>query len=207
MWVASDATHAKPVETTAAIESETIVDAADVDDAENGSLGAMVPDVPNTTPPAPSVGDGPHRPNAIFIGHGKDKGPLSDLTKLLDEYRLPYKVAQYEANAGRPIPTKVAEVMKQCGAAILLFTPDEGVCHLDGNAVWRPSQNVGHELGAASMLYDNRIVIFQERSVTSPSNYSSIGWIEFDKQDLTAKAVELFRELIAFGLVRITVGS
>jgi hypothetical protein len=50
-------------------------------------------------------------------------------------------------------------------------------------------------------------VIFKERSVTLPSNFSSIGWIEFDKQDLTAKAVELFRELIAFGLVRITVGS
>jgi hypothetical protein len=43
--------------------------------------------------------------------------------------------------------------MKQCGAAILLFTPDEELRDLDGNAVWRPSQNVGHELGAASMLY------------------------------------------------------
>jgi hypothetical protein len=30
--------------------------------------------------------------NAIFIGHGKDKGPLGQLKKILDEYHLPYKV-------------------------------------------------------------------------------------------------------------------
>lgn len=116
-------------------------------------------------------------------------------------------MAEYTANAGRPIPQKVADVMHECGAAILLFTPDEELRDLDGNPVWRPSENVGHELGAASILYDNRIVIFKEQAVTLPTNYSSIGYIEFEKNDLKAKAIELFRELIAFGLVKISVGE
>ena len=57
------------------------------------------------------------------------------------------------------------------------------------------------------MLYDNKIVIFKESTVTLPTNYSSIGYIEFEKHDLAAKAIELFRELIAFGLVKISVGE
>lgn len=48
------------------------------------------------------------------------------------------------------------------------------------------------------------MVILKEKGINFPSNYSSIGYIEFEKDAIDAKAVELLRELIGFGLVRVT---
>lgn len=149
----------------------------------------------------------PTKPNAIFLGHGKNQKPLNQLIKILDEYRIPHKEATVEPNAGRPIPTKVADTMHQCGAAILIFTADEKFTDEKGNEIWRPSENVAHELGAASVLYDNRIVIFKEDGVSLASNFSGIGYINFEKDKLNDKGVELFRELVSFKIVNITISS
>jgi predicted nucleotide-binding protein len=144
--------------------------------------------------------------NAIFLGHGKNRKPLEQLIKILDEYGIPHREAVAEPNAGRPIPTKVADTMRQCGAAILIFTADEKLFDKDGNEVWRPSENVAHELGASSVLYDNRIVIFKEEGVALASNFNSIGYIEFAKDKLADKGIDLFRELVNFKIVNITIG-
>ena len=37
-----------------------------------------------------------------------------------------------------------------------------------------------------------------------PSNFSSIGYIEFEEDAIGAKTAELLQELIGFGLVKIT---
>jgi predicted nucleotide-binding protein len=145
--------------------------------------------------------------SAIFIGHGKNKAPLEQLEKLLNQFKIPYKVAIEEANSFRPISQKVAETMKECGAAILLFTADTEYKDANGDSVWKPSENVVYELGAASVLYGDRIVIFKETSVNFPANFRDIGHIGFEKDHLSAKINELFKELIAFGLIKITVGG
>jgi hypothetical protein len=147
------------------------------------------------------------RPNAIFVGHGKNKKPRDQLTKLLDQYKIPYKVAEEEANKGRPIPVKVKETMQGCGAAILIFSADEEFKNADEDTVWRPSENVVHELGAASVLYDDRIIIFREESVELATNFDSIGYITFEKNDLTAKFNDLLKELIALGILKLAVND
>lgn len=148
---------------------------------------------------------GQDRPNAIFVGHGRNRKPLEQLVKILDEYGIPHKEAVAEPNSGRPIPTKVADTMRQCGAAILIFSADEQLSDVDGNEVWRPSENVVYELGAASVLYEDRIIIFKEESVSLASNFSSIGHISFEKDKLSDKAVDLFRELVSFKVISVSV--
>ena len=110
----------------------------------------------------------PKPSNGIFIGHGANKQPLEQLKNLLSQYKIPYHVAVEEPNEFRPISQKVADIMKQCGAAILIFTADTEFKDAAGNSVWKPSENVVYELGAASVLYGNRIVIFKEKSVNFP---------------------------------------
>jgi predicted nucleotide-binding protein len=154
---------------------------------------------------AASADAGRSQKNAIFVGHGRDKGPLDQLKKILGEYQLPYKVAEDEANKGRPISQKVADTMHECGAAILIFTADEEFTDKDGSAVYRPSENVVFELGAASALYGSRIIIFRDSRVQFPSNFREIGYITFDANQLSAKVNDLFRELIGFGLIKISV--
>ena len=202
IWVSTE------IPTTLAPLVDGDIEAIDGDGPESSS-GTNAPEVPTalTPPVAPTVSPKPERPKAIFIGHGPNKAPLSQLTKILDEYGLPYKVAEYEANAGRPISQKVADLMAECGAAILIFTADRELRDLEDSPIWLSSGNVAHELGAASVMYDGRVVIFKEAGVDLASNFSGIGYIEFEKDKLSAHAVELFRELVHFKLVKISVGE
>lgn len=144
------------------------------------------------------------RPRAIFIGHGKKKGPLEKLQKFLTSFQIPHKLAVDEPNLGRPIPQKVKETMLQCGSAILIFTCDEKFFDGEGNEIWRPSENVVHELGAASFAYEDRVVIFKEKGISFPSNFQSMGYIEFEENQIDAKTTDLLKELIGFGLVKVT---
>lgn len=159
--------------------------------------GHMEPDpIPNVEPPKP--------PKAIFIGHGKKKGPVEKLQKFLTSFQIPHKVVVDEANLARPIPQKVKDTMLQCGSAILIFTRDEKFLDEGGQEVWRPSENVTYELGAASYAYEDRVVIFKEKGIHFPTNFQSIGYIEFEEDSIEAKTTELLRELVGFGLVKVT---
>ena len=161
-------------------------------------------DLPRMTPPASDAHPVQQTPRAIFIGHGKKKEPLEKLEKILRSFDIPFKVVIDEANRGRPIPQKVKDTMQECGSAILIFTKDEKFLDELENEVWRPSENVVHELGAASYAYEDRVVIFKEEGIHFPANYSSIGYIEFAEDNIEAKTMELFKELREFGLIRIT---
>ncbi len=114
---------------------------------------------------------------SIFIGHGKNKKPLEQIKKFLSTFSIPFKVCEQEANLGRPIPQKVKETIDQCGSAILIFTKDSEYFDKDGNSIWKPSENVIHELGATSYKFADRIVVFKEDGIDLPSNFDSIGYI------------------------------
>jgi|SRR5579883_1351650 len=142
---------------------------------------------------------------SIFLAHGRNKAPLEQLEKILRQFNIPFKVAVEEPNLGRPIGIKVREIMHGCNCAILIFTADECLYDKDGNEVWRPSENVGHELGACGYLYQNRIVIIKEDKITFPTNYRELGYISFSASTgLEAKAMEILKELIGFGIVKVT---
>lgn len=141
---------------------------------------------------------------AIFVAHGKNKKPVEQLKQILDQFKIPYRVATDEPNLGRPIGNKVKETMQLCNCAILIFTADEEFKDAHGNTVWRPSENVAHELGASGFLYGNRIVIMKETDVQFPSNFRELGHISFEKDRLDSKAMDILKELIGFGIVKIS---
>ena len=159
-------------------------------------------EISEEAPPTPP--SAPPKPKQIFIAHGKNKVPLEQLKKILDQFKVPYKVAIDEPHRGRPISQKVAETMRSCSSAIFIFTSDEEVTDAEGNKTYRPSDNVVYELGAAGILYGKNIVIFKEEGVTFASDFRDLGYINFEKDNLQAKATDLLRELIEFGLLKIT---
>ena len=143
----------------------------------------------------------------FFIAHGKDKESLGQLQSILNQLGIPYLVAEQEANSGRPISQKVKELMTSCSAGIFLFTADEEFKDVAGATLLRPRENVVYELGAASFLYDQRIVIFKEKGVTFPTDFQDLGYIEFEKGQLAGKTMELLRELIALKAVKLLPGG
>jgi hypothetical protein len=167
--------------------------------SEEPGNGAEIPAAPiSAASPARAQSEG------IFIAHGKNKKPLEQLKKILDQFKIPYKVAVEEPNLGRPIGTKVKEVMESCSCAILIFTADEEFQNAKKETFWRPSENVAYELGAAGFLYGNRIVIMKEEDVTFPTNFRDLGHISFAKDQLESKSMDILKELLGFGLLKIT---
>jgi predicted nucleotide-binding protein len=153
--------------------------------------------------------EAPQIPTSLqfFIGHGKDKVALEQLKGILDQLGIPYVVAQEEANIGRPISKKVKDLMDSCSGGIFIFSADEEFKDLDGNAVFRPRENVIYELGAASYKYDQRIVIFKEDGVSFPSDFSDLGYIEYENGQLAGKTMDLLKELIALKAVKLLPGA
>lgn len=186
--------------TAPVIDDETADDEPDEFDVDGAAITIDQP-APTQTPAT-----GRRTKNAIFVGHGGNRRPMEQLIKILNEYGIPHKEAVDEANRARPIPQKVADIMRECGAAILVFTADKEYFDAHGNSIWRPSENVSHELGAASVLYGERIVVFKEKGIDLPSNFSSVGYIEFEKDKLSDKGIELFRELVSMKILNISVG-
>lgn len=169
----------------------------------NGSGGVE----PESSPPA-SSGPLPLAAKKVFIAHGKNRTPLTQLKEMLDKFKVRYAVAIDEPNKGRPISSKVAQLMRDdCSSAIFIFTADERFERTDANGdsqeVWRPSENVVFELGAASVLYDRRIVIFKEKGVTFPTDFSDLGHIEFDRDQLVREMGSLFSELVALDILEV----
>lgn len=148
----------------------------------------------------PQLGQG------IFVAHGKDKKPLQQLKSMLTEFKIPFKIAEEEPNLGRPIGDKVRQTMQACNCAILIFSGDQVFKDEEGNDVHRPSENVVHELGACSYLYGNRIVILKDERISFPTNFQDIGYIPFDDDGLKAKTMDIIKELVGLGILKLTPG-
>jgi len=190
----------------ASLTAEGASDGSDAEETEQDAtitIPASVlqqPGAPQQEPSRPKK-----RPNKLFIGHGRNKKPLEQLTKTLRELGIPHVVAEDEPNSGRPISQKVRDTMNQCGAAILIFSADVEYFDKAGESIWRPSENVDHELGASAVMYDDRVILFKEESISLASNFSGIGYITFEKDKLDAKTNELLRELIALKIMKVSV--
>ncbi|MBI2655766.1 nucleotide-binding protein [Candidatus Woesearchaeota archaeon] len=137
----------------------------------------------------------------IFIAHGKDKKPLEQLKKILDQFQIPYKVAVDEPHSGRPISQKIRELMNSCGSAIFIFSKDGESKDKEVGVI--VNLNAVFELGAASVLYGEKVIILKEEELQFPSDFNNIGHISFEGNHLDAKALELIRELVAMGSVKI----
>jgi len=164
-----------------------------------------VEELPETHAPSPSPIKNEQVPKQIFVAHGKNKKPLEQLIKILQKYKIPHVVATDEPHKGRPIGVKVADEMKKCTAGIFIFTGDEETKDQDGNVVMRPSDNVVYELGAGSVLYGNKIVIFREEGVDFPSDFTEFGRITFEKNKLDAKGLDLMTELAGLEIIKFSV--
>lgn len=136
-------------------------------------------------------------PKQIFVAHGKNKKPLEQLKAILTQFKVPFQVAIDEPHKGRAISEKVAQLMRECTSGIFIFTADEKTIDAQNNEVWRPSDNVVFELGAGTVLYGKKIVIFREEGVSFGSDFTDYGHITFEKDKLDAKAFDLMKELIA----------
>lgn len=186
--------------------SETSVETAttDVGDEPAGETaddaGTTTEDV-SAEPAVDSSGGGaqPTPPlinRRVFITHGKNKAFLEPLKKLLGFGELEPVVATERQSVSQPVPDKVMNDMRRCGAAIIHV--DDELKLMDSSAkehiVLNP--NVLIEIGGAMALYGRRFILVVKEGITLPSNLQGLYEVRYSGDTLDGNATIRLMEAI-----------
>lgn len=135
----------------------------------------------------------------VFITHGKNKEFVEPIKKLLSFGELEAVVSVEKQSVSQPVPDKVMNDMRDCGAAIIHVEGEQIL--MDKNAkehvVLNP--NVLIEIGAAMALYGKRFILLVKQGVNLPSNLQGLYEVRYEGDTLdgnaTIKLLEAINEM------------
>jgi hypothetical protein len=134
------------------------------------------------------------RLNRVFITHGKNKAFIAPMKELLSFGQLEAIVSVERESVARPVPDKVMNDMRSCGAAIIHI--EDEVKILEQSLV---NQNVLIEIGAAMALYGRRFILLVKEGVELPSNLHGLYEVRYagDKLDgdVTIRLLKAINEM------------
>ncbi len=152
---------------------------------------------PTATPPA-VVPAFDAKANRVFITHGKQRAVVAQIKELLTFGSFEPVVSVERESTAIPVPEKVFEDMRSCGAGVLHVGAEGKYLDKDGNEHAKLNDNVLIEIGAAMALYGKRMILLVEKGVTLPSNLQGLYRCEFegDKLDYesTMKLLKTFNQ-------------
>ncbi|GAA0695051.1 nucleotide-binding protein [Dyella marensis] len=136
--------------------------------------------------------------NRVFITHGKQRAIVGQIKELLTFGNFePIVSVEREATA-IPVPEKVFEDMRSCGAGVLHVGAEGKYLDRDGNEHVKINDNVLIEIGAAMALYGKRVILLVEKGVVLPSNLQGLYRCEFEGDkldyDSTMKLLKTFSQ-------------
>ena len=149
------------------------------------------------TPPPVAPSFDP-KSNRVFISHGKQLAVVTQMKELLAFGNFEPVVSIERESTAIPVPEKVFEDMRSCGAGVI-HVGGEGK-HLDGNGIEHSkiNDNVLIEIGAAMALYGKKVVLLVENGVTLPSNLQGLYRCDFEGDkldyDATMKLLKTFSQ-------------
>lgn len=159
---------------------------------DNEAIRTEVPAAIATAPtPDPKV-------NRVFITHGKQRAIVNQIKELLIFGNFDPVVSVESESTAIPVPEKVFEDMRSCGAGVL-HVGAEGT-YLDRDRVehLKINDNVLIEIGAAIALFGKRMILLVEKGVILPSNLQGLYRCEYegDKLDYesTMKLLKTFSQ-------------
>lgn len=136
--------------------------------------------------------------NRVFITHGKQRAIVGQIKELLTFGNFEPIVSVERESTAIPVPEKVFEDMRSCGAGVLHVGAEGKYLDKDGNEHAKLNDNVLIEIGAAMALYGKRVILLVEKGVVLPSNLQGLYRCEFqgDKLDYesTMKLLKTFSQ-------------
>jgi predicted nucleotide-binding protein len=149
--------------------------------------------------PAPprraAAGSGSAQPNRkVFLVHGRDDAAKNDVALFLRKIGLEDIILHERPNGGRHLLTKFREEADGAAFAVILMTPDDEGCLVNGTLRPRARQNVVFELGFfIGKLGPANVAALVKGDVERPSDFDGIAYIALDPAGNWKK--ELAREL------------
>jgi predicted nucleotide-binding protein len=112
--------------------------------------------------------------NRVFITHGKNKKILEQIKRTVVSVGLEPVVSMQHETAAKPVPQKVMDDMRSCGAAVIHVGAEAELTDKDGKGHRQINPNVLIEIGAAMALYRERFVLVVEDGIELPSNLQGL---------------------------------
>ncbi|ODA33669.1 hypothetical protein A6X21_18245 [Planctopirus hydrillae] len=135
----------------------------------------------------------------VFITHGKNREFIEPIKKLLGFGELIPVVSVDKQSVSKPVPDKVMDDMRSCGAAIIHV--DEELKFIDQEAKEHVlvNQNVLIEIGAAMALYGRRFILLVKDGVRLPSNLQGLYEVRYKSDaldgDTTIRLLEAINDI------------
>jgi predicted nucleotide-binding protein len=124
----------------------------------------------------------------VFISHGKRKEIVAQLKELLSFGSFEPVVSVERESTAIPVPEKVFEDMRSCGAGVIHVGSEGKYLDRDGAEHTKINDNVLIEIGAAMALYGKKVILLVERGVSLPSNLQGLYRCEFEGDRLDYEA-------------------
>lgn len=106
--------------------------------------------------------------NRVFITHGKQRAIVGQIKELLTFGSFEPVVSVERESTAIPVPEKVFEDMRSCGAGVLHVGAEGKYLDKDGIEHAKLNDNVLIEIGAAMALYGKRMILLVERVSPCP---------------------------------------
>jgi predicted nucleotide-binding protein len=123
---------------------------------------------------------------------------VEQVKDVLELYDIEYEIAVEEETTAIPVSQKVLSAMRRCQAGVMIVSDDE---QTGTPNVSKINNNVLIEIGAAFVLYDQKVVLLWDKTLKVPSNLQGLYRCEFEGNQLSfavgtrlAKAVKNFRK-------------
>lgn len=153
--------------------------------------------VPPAAPSAPiTMAHTEGRARKVFITHGKNKDFIEPIKKLLAFGELEAVVAAEKQTVSQPIPDKVMEAMRSCGAAIIHVEDERRLMDKDAQEHVVLNENVLIEIGGAMALYGLRFILVVKDGVQLPSNLQGLQEVRYTGNTLDGTATIKLLEAI-----------
>ena len=112
--------------------------------------------------------------NRVFITHGSNHKILDQIKEVVELGGFSPVISTRNETTAKPIPEKVLDDMRSCGAAIIHVGSEGTLTDDDGKLHPQINPNVLIEIGAAMALYRGRYILVVEEGVTLPSNLQGL---------------------------------
>ncbi len=135
--------------------------------------------------------------NAIFIGHVGESLAANYVASLLDDFGISSSGPQIpEDDAGILVPPEVSQAMRDSNAAVLVFR--------SGDNAWSSRDKMIGMLGAASVLFEDRVVLLHEDGASLSIDLDGLNHIDFDHDRPGESGMNLLRALHRAGVINVS---
>lgn len=171
----------------------------EVGDGPAGDLLQQVDPVPEAVRRLSVIGTAlveDERRKRVFVTHGKSRDLVEPIKKLLEYGELIAVISVERQSVSKPVPDKVMDDMRSCGAAIIHVDADQTITDKEGREHTLLNPNVLIEIGAAMAIYGRRFILLVRDGVKLPSNLQGLYEVRYSNDSLDAAATIKLLEAI-----------